>query len=109
MSTSARNVRLINAFTGEKAPDAFFEALEDSDRRLAAELDELHELRTRVAELEESLKVATEGQRLSRCQVNALEIERANLLSDLADLREAHQVTVDKLARYQRRDGRASW
>ena len=118
MSTSAPNSRLVDALTGEKAPDEFFDAL--------AELDELHSLRTRVAELEGALKLA--GQDLAHADVlmgrliaerdtlrsdwaraeylragvqnelAAVTEERDNLASDLVDLREAHAVTIRKLA-----------
>ena len=108
MSTNAPRSRMVDALSGEKAPGAFFKALSEADDfirqhdGLAAELDELHSLRTRVAELEGALKLANR-------EVGYLIRERDMLASDLVDLREAHQVTVTALARYQKRDGRAGW
>ena len=98
MSKSAPPARLVDALTGEKAPDEFFDAL--------AELDELHALRTRVAELEGALKLANADADDMAETIGELIRERDNLASDLADLREAHQVTVERLAMHQRRDGR---
>ena len=82
MSTSAPNTRIVDQLTGNvsEPPSKFFKALSEADHFIA-ELDGVHELRTRVAELEG---------------------ERDNLISDLADLREAHAVTVATLARCRR-------
>lgn len=102
MSKSAPRARLVNALNGEKAPPAYLKAVD----HLVAELEELHELRTRVAELtaERDLLIADRdafancADRLS-VDLDELTAERDNLVSDLVDLREAHAFLVGRLAK----------
>jgi hypothetical protein len=94
VSKSAPPARLVDALTGEKAPDEFIDAL--------AELDELHALRTRVAELEGALKLANADADDMAETIGQLIRENADLTSDLADSREARQHMLLELARAQR-------
>lgn len=51
MNTSAPRARLVDALSGEKAPDRFFKALSEADN-FVREIDSLRELQCRIAELE---------------------------------------------------------
>lgn len=76
MSIPAPQARLVDALSGEKAPNAYFKALSEADN-LCAELDTLRELQTRNQELA---------------------AERDDLAERLHDLNESHQITLSRLA-----------
>lgn len=72
----APNVRLVNALTGQKAPDKFMAALSEADD-FVREIDTVREL---------------------QCRIDELTAERNDLAERLRDLSETHQATLDLLA-----------
>jgi len=89
--------RSIDQFTGTVAarPSKFWQAMSETNN-LAAELDELHELRTRNAELEESLKLARADADDAAETIGALLVERDRLADELVCARKALTVCITR-------------
>jgi predicted nucleic acid-binding Zn-ribbon protein len=87
MRTPLPNIRTINALTGERAPDVFFQSLRDADERLADDRG-LDTLREENASL--------------RCELDEVRAERDDLAEKLRELDDSHQITLGLLSQARR-------